>query len=127
VIYRVLVEVTIIVHVIWILFLIFGFILALKRSKLAFLHLAGLLFTLFLNIMEWYCPLTYLENYLRASLGSSTNADGSFMVRYAYSLIYPDLPETYIRIGDTLFLCMYLTGYACLARKYHILDRIKGG
>jgi hypothetical protein len=40
-------------------------------------------------------------------------------------LIYPDLPEKYIRIGGILFVCLYVVGYAYLAKRYRILGRIK--
>jgi len=125
-IYRVLADFVIVAHFVWILFLIFGFILALMKSKMAFLHVAGLLFTLFLNIMGWYCPLTYVENYLHTLPGSASTHSESFITPYLYHLIYPDLPEKYIRVGDILFFCLYLTAYGYLAKRYRILDRIKG-
>ncbi|UCF73386.1 MAG: DUF2784 domain-containing protein [Deltaproteobacteria bacterium] len=125
-IYRFLADLTIVLHSVWILFLIFGFILALIRPKIAFLHVAGLLFAMFLNIMGWYCPLTYLENYLYSLDDSPSTYTGPFIMNYLNHLIYPDLPEKYIRIGDILFLCLYLIGYAYLAKRYHILKRIRG-
>ena len=57
-----LVDTTLIVHFLWILFLLFGFVFALKGSKIAYVHLGGLLFALVLNALGWYCPLTHLEN-----------------------------------------------------------------
>jgi hypothetical protein len=96
------------------------------RSKTAFLHVAGLLFTLFFNIMGWYCPLTYVEHYLHTLPGAASIHSESFITTYLYHLIYPDLPEKYIRIGDILFFCFYLTAYGYLAIRYRILDRIKG-
>lgn len=124
--YRVLADFVIVVHFLWILFLISGFILALIRSKIAFLHVAGLLFTLFLNIMGWYCPLTYVENYLHTLSGSTSTYSESFIATYFYHLIYPDLPEKYIRIGDIVFFCLYLSAYGYLAKRYRILHHIKG-
>ncbi len=123
--YRFLADFTIILHLVWILFLIFGFIFAVIKSKIAFLHVAGLLFALFLNIMGWYCPLTYLENYLYALHDSESTYTGPFIMDHLDHLIYPDLPEKYIRIGGILFVCLYVIGYAYLAKKYRILDRIK--
>ncbi len=124
--YSVLADFVIAVHFLWILFLISGFILALMRSKMAFLHVAGLLFTLFLNIMGWYCPLSYVENYLHTQSGSASTYSGSFVTTYFYHFIYPDLPEKYIRIGDIVFFCLYLMACGYLARRYRILHRIKG-
>ena len=123
--HRFLVDFTIVLHFFWILFLIFGFIFALIKSKIALLHVAGLLFALFLNVMGWYCPLTYLENYLHALHDSNSTYAGSFIMNYLEHLIYPDLPEKYIRIGEILLVSLYIIGYAYLAKRYHILDRIK--
>lgn len=123
--YRFLADFTIILHFYWILFLIFGFIFALIKSKIAFLHVAALLFALVLNFMGWYCPLTYLENYLYALHDAKSTYTGSFIINYLDHLIYPDLPERYIRIGGILFVCLYAVGYACLAKKYRNLERIK--
>jgi hypothetical protein len=125
-IYRVLADFVMLAHFVWILFLIFGLILALMRSKMAFVHVGGLLFTLFLNIMGWYCPLTSVESYLHTLAGSASTHSESFITQYLYHLIYPDLPEEYIRVGDILFFCLYLTAYGYLAKRYRILDRIKG-
>jgi len=124
-IYRFLADFTILLHFLWILFIVFGFIFALIKSKIAFLHIAGLLFSVLLNIMGWYCPLTYLENYLHILHGSKTTYTGSFIINFLNHLIYPDLPEKFIRIGEVFFVCLYIIGYAYLAKKYHILERIK--
>ena len=123
--HRYLADFIIILHFVWILFLIFGFIFALIESKIAFLHVAGLLFALFLNVMGWYCPLTYLEHYLYALHDSEATYTGPFIIDFLSHLIYPDLPEKYIRIGGILFVCLYVVGYAYLAKRYRILGRIK--
>jgi len=58
-----LVDITIIVHFLWILFLVFGFVFALKGSRITYVHLGGLVFALGLNALGWYCPLTHVENH----------------------------------------------------------------
>lgn len=52
--------------------------------------------------MGWYCPLRYLENYLYALHDAEATHTGPFMINFLDHLIYPDLPETYIRIGGIL-------------------------
>ena len=121
-IYKILADITILLHLIWILFLISGIIFAYKKSKIAFLHVAGLVFTLFLNLMQWYCPLTYLENYLRLLSSSNASYTGSFIINYLDQIIYPDLPEPYLRIGAISFVVLNIFGYAYLAIRYYILD-----
>ena len=104
-------------HAAWALFLVFGFIFALRKSQLAFLHLGGLLFSFFLNLLGWYCPLTHLENYLHSLHQKGTGYSSPFMMEYVYYLLYPDLPEYLIRVGEILFVCINLLGYAYLAKR----------
>jgi hypothetical protein len=111
----------VLIHFFWILFILFGMVFVLMGSRLLYLHLGGLLFSLFLNMMGYYCPLTYLENSLR-SWGEHPPHEGSFVSRYVAPLVYPDLPEELIRAGEMVFVVMNLTVYAfwykkCLARR----------
>ena len=123
--YRLLADLVILLHFAWILFLVFGLVLAMKRPKIAVFHLAGLLFSLLLNLKGWYCPLTYLENYLRTLHDPETSYAGAFIIRQVDRFIYPDLPEKVVRIGAMLFVCLYILGYAYLAKKHKVLSRIK--
>ena len=125
-IYGLLANFMILLHLAWIMFLIFGFVFALIKSRIAFLHVAGLLFTFILNLMGWYCPLTYLENYLRLLHDSRATYTGSFIYNYLDCIIYPDLPEPYIRICAIIFAVLNMVGYAYLAKRSHILDRLRG-
>ena len=124
-IYSLLVHFTIVLHFLWILFIIFGFIFALKRSKIAYLHLSGVFLALFLNLMGWYCPLTYLENYLYTLHDIKSAYTKSFIIHYLEYLIYPDLPEPYIRIFTLFFVTLYVIFYTYLAKRYKLLGRIK--
>ena len=111
-------DLTILLHFLWILFLIFGVVFALKGSKIAWFHLGGLLFSLFINMLGMYCPLTYLENYLRSTYGASGPYLGSFIAHYLERIIYLDLPERAIRIGEIIFVSLNLVVYGILAKRY---------
>ncbi len=124
-IYSNLAHFTIVLHFAWILFLVFGVFFALRWPKVAIFHLGGLLFSLVLNLFHWYCPLTYLENYLRRLYDVKSAYGGPFTATYLERLVYPDLPEVYIRVGEIFFVIIYLGLYAYLARKHHILARIR--
>ena len=124
-IYSILAHFTIVLHFVWILFLIFGVFFALRWPKVAIFHLGGLLFSLVLNLFRWYCPLTYLENYLRGLYDVKSAYGGPFIAIYLERLVYPDLPELYIRVGEIFFVILYVGLYAHLSRKHHILARIR--
>jgi hypothetical protein len=121
--YKILADITIIIHFLWILFLIFGILFAIKGSKIAFLHIGGLIFSFLLNIFGWYCPLTHLENYLHSASHLGAYYAGSFITNYLNLIIYLDLPLNYIRIGGIVFVALNLIGYAYLIKKYQIVDR----
>jgi len=110
-IFRVLAHLVLFIHFAWILFLALGFAFALKRSKLAWLHLGGLFFALILNLFEWYCPLTYFENYLYYKGDMKSAYSEPFIIQYLEKFIYPDLPEKHIRIGEIIFLSFYIGVY----------------
>lgn len=119
-IYGILAHFAILLHFVWILFLIFGFIFVLKRSKLVWLHLAGLASALILNLMGWYCPLTYLENYLYSLHDPKLSYTLPFIINYLEKLVYPNLPEQYIRAGEIAFVFVYTAIYIYFAKKHYI-------
>jgi hypothetical protein len=118
VVYGHLAILTLLLHFLWILFIVFGFVFALKGSKLAFVHLGGLLFSLAINLFGWYCPLTYLENYLYHLQGARLGYGGSFIIHYLEMLIYPDVAERSIRVGEIAFVIVNLMAYTVLLKKY---------
>jgi hypothetical protein len=118
-------DLVILLHAAWALFLALGFIFALRKSKIAFVHLGGLGFSFILNLQGWYCPLTHLENFLRSLHSPEATYSSSFMMAYVYRFLYPDLPEGLLRIGEIVFVCLNLAGYAYIAKRDHLFRRIK--
>ena len=82
------------------------------------MHLGGLFFSLVLNLMGWYCPLTHLETYLRTLYSGQPPYGGSFIFHYLEHIVYPEWPEKAIRIGGIVFVCVNLLGYGALAKRY---------
>ncbi|MDY6880152.1 MAG: DUF2784 domain-containing protein [Thermodesulfobacteriota bacterium] len=118
-------DLTVVVHFLWILFLVFGFIFVLKRSSIAWVHLGGILFSLVINFLGLYCPLTYLENFFRHLHGGHSSYGGSFIIHYMELIIYPDVPIMVIRVGEILFACINLVGYLFVGMR--IVQRRRGG
>ena len=106
-----------ILHFLWILFLIFGIFLVFIRPRLLWIHFTGLLFSLMLNLKGWYCPLTYLENYLYRSSGAHRAYEAPFLIHYIHELVYPRMPEQTIRFLEIAFVIIYTLVYL------HILKR----
>jgi hypothetical protein len=121
-----LVDITITVHLLWILFLVFGFVFALKGSRIAYVHLGGLAFALVLNAMGWYCPLTYVENYFRVLHDVHAIYSTSFMMKYMEKFVYPDIPENILRAGEIFLTALYILVYGYWAKRTGVWRRIRG-
>jgi len=91
--YKILADLTVIIHFLWILFLIAGSWLGRKYRLIKYFHIGGLGFALIIQIFGWYCPLTHLEVWLRSKHDPLLTYKGSFIVHYVEKLIYIELPE----------------------------------
>jgi hypothetical protein len=87
-IYRVLADIVVIVHLLFIPFALFGGLLGLWRAWLLLLHLPAAVWVAVLEFMGLICPLTPLENYLRAA-GGQEGYSGGFIEYYIVPVIYP--------------------------------------
>ena len=89
VIYRLLAEMTVVIHLVFVLFVVGGGLLVLRRPKLAWLHLPAALWGALIEFAGWICPLTPLENWLREQGGQQTYAT-TFVERYLIPVLYPE-------------------------------------
>ncbi len=103
IVYRVLGDIVVFVHLLWIVFLIIGAYWGVRHKKVKFLHISGLAFAVILQAFDWYCPLTHLEIWLRSRHDPSLSYTGSFIVHYAEEIVYLDLPRSLIT-GLSIFL-----------------------
>lgn len=116
-VYRLLGDAVITLHFLWILFILFGLFIGMKYGRLIWVHLGGLVFTLLLNIAGWFCPLTYLENYLYSLYNPQLAYAGSFIGEYLQKLIYLDVAEAYLRIAAVIWVAVNLVGYVFLFKR----------
>jgi hypothetical protein len=87
--YRFFADVLVVVHFLFILFVVAGGILVLRRPRLAILHLPAVIWGAAVELCGWVCPLTPLENYFRR-LSGSTGYSGDFVEHYLIPLVYPE-------------------------------------
>jgi len=102
--YKILADIIVIIHFLWIVFLIFGVFLGVRYKAVKVFHIAGLAFAFIIQIFDWYCPLTHVEIWLRAKHNPDLAYAGSFIVHYVEKLIYIELPRYAIFIL-TIILC----------------------
>ena len=89
-IYLFLTELTVIVHFIFILFVVFGGFLANKKRWIKIVHLCSLAWGVFAELSPGVvCPLTGLENYFANQAGLATYQE-DFIARYFIPIIYQE-------------------------------------
>ena len=86
--FLVLADLVLVVHLLFIGFVVFGGFLALRWRGLVFFHLPALVWGLLVEALGWICPLTPLENRLRL-MGGEPGIGGDFLAHYLTRLIYP--------------------------------------
>lgn len=84
----VLADLVVLLHLGFILFVLFGGLLVLRRRRLMWLHLPVVAWGAAIEFVGWICPLTPLENRLRAAAGEA-GYSGGFIEHYLIPLIYP--------------------------------------
>ena len=88
--YRVLTDLAVIVHLLFILFVIGGGFIARRRLLLIIVHLTALAWGVFAELSPGVvCPLTTLENYFAQRAGMATYEE-DFVTRYLVPIIYQD-------------------------------------
>jgi hypothetical protein len=108
-IFKVLADITVLLHFLWILFLTFGCFLGVRYRSAKIVHLAGLVFAVVMQVFGWYCPLTHLEVWFRLKHDPALTYGGSFIVHYLEKLVYLQLSRrsifvlTIILIGFTVW------------------------
>jgi hypothetical protein len=109
--YRALTEVTIIVHLAFIVFVVAGGIVARRQWWLTIAHLAALSWAVFAELSPGIvCPLTTFENFFAVRAGI-TSYSGDFVAHYLVPVIYQEgLPMywqyllTVLVIGFNVFI-----------------------
>ncbi len=103
--YRILAEIALVLHSIWIVFLVIGGIWGRKRLSVGAVHVGGLVFAVAMQMAGWYCPLTHLEFWLRRRLYPGTGYEGSFIIHYLERFVYPDVSLRLVFVL-TIVLCV---------------------
>ena len=78
----------ILLHLAFIVFVVFGAALAFRWSWVPLIHLPAAIWGIYIELSHGICPLTYLENDLRRLAGQAGYTEG-FIEHYLLSIIYP--------------------------------------
>jgi hypothetical protein len=86
--YRVLADVTVILHTLFAGFVVLGGLATLRWPQVAWAHVPAALWGVAIEFGGWTCPLTPLENALRLRAGQAGYA-GGFVTHYLVPVLYP--------------------------------------
>lgn len=115
-IYGLLAQLILIVHVAYIIFAVFGGLGSLFWRKSWLIHIPALLWAFAVEFFSFGCPLTSLENRFRAAAGQS-GYEAGFIDHFLTTMIYPGLPPwVHIAMGAGL-VALNIAIYIMLYRK----------
>jgi hypothetical protein len=86
--YRILADLVVGLHFVFVVFVVAGGLLVLRWPKLAYAHIPAAAWGAAIEFAGWICPLTPLENALRRQAGESGYSTG-FIEHYLLPVLYP--------------------------------------
>jgi hypothetical protein len=113
--YSILAAAILALHLIFILWVVFGAAVTRCRPALRWLHLSSLLWGILIEILPWTCPLTWAENWLESRAGVAPY-QGGFLLHYLDALVYPNIPPSLLT-GLGVAVCVLNLGI--YAMRFH--------
>jgi len=116
--YHLLADAVAIIHGAFVVFVVVGGFMALRWHRLAWLHIPAAAWGVLIEYGGWTCPLTPLENALRARAGVAGYA-GGFIEHFVLRSLYPSGLTSRVRLSlGSLALLVNVVAYALIVRRY---------
>ena len=109
-IYSALTVSVLVLHALFILWVIFGALLTGGRPTLRWLHIGCLAWGIFAELLPWPCPLTVLEDWLERSAGVEPER-GGFLLHCLDELVYPNISPTMLTVAAVTVCALNLAFY----------------
>ena len=117
--YLLLADAIVVFHFLFIVFVVAGGLLVLRRPCLAWIHLPAVAWGAGIEFAGGICPLTPMENYFRR-LGGESTYSGDFVMQYLLPVIYPEnLTVTTQYILGALVIVINLIIYGMVIRRLY--------
>lgn len=115
--YRILADMVVGVHALFVAFVVVGGLLALRWPWVVAVHLPAAVWGALIEFQGWVCPLTPLEKSLRAAAGEA-GYQGGFIEHYLLPVLYPaGLTRGVQLVLGTLVIVVNLVIYGLLLRR----------
>ena len=89
-VYHLLAVAALAVHLGWIVWVIFGWVVTRNRPFLRWFHILSLIYSILIENLTWSCPLTVAETRFEELAGIKPYHE-PFLVHYLEALIYPNI------------------------------------
>ena len=97
-VYNYLADLVVLLHALFVLFVLLGGFLVHWRPVIAWGHIPAVIWAASIEFLGWICPLTPMENMLRNKGGGTGYATG-FIEHYIMPLLYPAALTRNMQIG----------------------------
>ncbi|MDJ0655985.1 MAG: DUF2784 domain-containing protein [Xanthomonadales bacterium] len=118
-IYRVGADLVVVLHLLFVLYVVAGALFCLKWPRAWLVHLPAAVWGVLVELNQWICPLTTAEQGLR-KLANQSGYSGSFVDHYLVPILYPPglTARTQIALGVVVVLVnLLLYGLVILKRR----------
>ena len=116
--YEIAAELTLLIHLFFIVFVGFGSLTYFVNSKLLYIHFLSLMWGIFAILTQTICPLTYLENWLLKKAGLDFYSD-TFIQQYIFSIVYPIALSDKARLFLIIFtICLNFSLYIIILKRF---------
>jgi hypothetical protein len=99
-----------VLHLLWIVWVIGGIFFTRQHPRLGWFHIASLVYSAVIEIGPWPCPLTLVEQWLWSKAGIASY-QGSFIAHYLEAIVYPEIPAAVLTWGGSAFCLVVLSIY----------------
>ncbi|MFQ5350405.1 MAG: DUF2784 domain-containing protein [Thermoanaerobaculia bacterium] len=86
--YRLAADFVVVVHALFVVFVVIGGLAVLRWPRVAWAHLPAAIWGALIEFAGWICPLTPLEKWLRVRAGGVAY-EGGFIQHYLLPILYP--------------------------------------
>lgn len=110
-----------VLHLLFIVWVIFGAFFTPGRPVLMRLHVASFVWGLVIEIFPWTCPLTFAENWLEQRAGIMPYR-GGFLLHHLDALVYPEISPLVLTVAA---IVVFGGNVAVYWRRWRVRQRLR--
>ncbi len=107
-VYRILAFLMLVLHLLWLAWVIFGCLFTRGRRILRWVHIGCVIYGLGITLSPYPCPLTLAEHFFQSKAGAAPYTE-TFIERMVEWLVYPDVPLEWLTWGGVA-VCTWILG-----------------